>query len=244
MNIRCLRACAGQAAQKGICYIVGAAPVACLPIHPLPGDLLLAADGGAETCRQFGFLPDRIIGDLDSLDTDPQPERLIRLPVEKDETDTACAISYGTDLGFERFVICGGMGGERPDHTFANLVLIARLACGGMRGVLVGDRYAVTAIHNTGLTFDATMQGDLSVFAFGGDAQGVTLRGVKYPLEDDLLKAEIPLGVSNSFTGKEALVSVREGTLLLFFRNDRISPGEIIRLHDSQLCGLRGERQN
>ena len=44
---------------------------------------------------------------------------------------------------------------------------------------------------------------------------GVYERGLKYPLEDATLVKENPLGVSNEFTGKESMVSVKEGMLLL-----------------------------
>jgi thiamine pyrophosphokinase len=46
----------------------------------------------------------------------------------------------------------------------------------------------------------------------------VTLAGLKYPLSDAVLTCDMPLGVSNEFTGAPASVSVREGTLLVLWR--------------------------
>ena len=55
------------------------------------------------------------------------------------------------------------------------------------------------------------------MFCLGADAQGVNIRGLYYPLTDGTLTAGFPLGVSNHFTGQEAEVSVREGSLLLLW---------------------------
>ena len=62
---------------------------------------------------------------------------------------------------------------------------------------------------------DQTDSGYLSVFAYSKKAEGVTLRGLKYELEDAQLTDAFPLGVSNEFVGKESVVCVRDGSLLL-----------------------------
>ena len=54
----------------------------------------------------------------------------------------------------------------------------------------------------------------LSFFAYGGEAAGVTLQGVKYPLHEHLLTPDFPLGVSNEITGKSCKAAVKKGCLL------------------------------
>ena len=49
---------------------------------------------------------------------------------------------------------------------------------------------------------------------WGEKAEGVTLRGLKYELTDAVVTNSFPIGVSNEFIGKEAAVTVRNGTLL------------------------------
>ena len=49
----------------------------------------------------------------------------------------------------------------------------------------------------------------------GERAQGVTLKGLKYELTDALITNSFPVGVSNEFIGKEAEITVRDGTLLI-----------------------------
>ena len=63
------------------------------------------------------------------------------------------------------------------------------------------------------------MTGYLSVLCNSGTAEGVTLSGLKYPLEDYTLTGSFPLGVSNQFLGVEAAVSVEKGSLLLIWED-------------------------
>ena len=55
----------------------------------------------------------------------------------------------------------------------------------------------------------------ISVFAYGGDAYGVSERGLKYLLDEVTVKQEFPIGVSNEFIGEPAEVEVQRGILLL-----------------------------
>ena len=53
------------------------------------------------------------------------------------------------------------------------------------------------------------------IFSLNEKAHGVTIRGLKYELEDATLSNAMPVGVSNEFVGVESEVSVKDGTLLL-----------------------------
>ena len=97
----------------------------------------------------------------------------------------------------------------------ANFQTLAFLADRSCTGYLIGKTQAVTLLENATLTFPETATGYLSVFAYGGKAEGITLRGLHYPLENGSLTPNFPLGVSNQFTGEAATVSVKEGRLLV-----------------------------
>ena len=75
----------------------------------------------------------------------------------------------------------------------------------------------VFAVTDGSLLLPARRAGTLiSVFCHGDRAEGVTLRGLKYSLNEANLTAFHPLGVSNEFTGEAAEISVRHGTLIVF----------------------------
>jgi len=82
----------------------------------------------------------------------------------------------------------------------------------------VGDDVTLMLIKDTKMCFpaDFSQRGRrISVFAYGGDAYGVSERGLKYLLDEVTVKQEFPIGVSNEFIGKESRISVKNGTLLL-----------------------------
>ena len=194
------------------CVIFGAAEFDA-PAEPIaPGDYIIAADGGLEHVRTLGITPNEILGDFDSLGY--VPEGATVFPVEKDDTDTMLAVRRGLELGCRRFVIYGGLEGKRLDHTLANFQTLCYLAQHGGVGFLVGREWICCAIKDGGLGFPESAEGDFSVFCLGADAHGVTIRGLYYEAEDITLTSAFPLGVSNHFCGKQATVSVKDGTLL------------------------------
>ena len=180
-----------------------------------PGDYVIAADGGLSHCRRLGITPNEILGDFDSLGEIPEGASVF--PVEKDDTDAMLAAKRGLSLGFREFLFYGSLDGPRLDHTVANFQMLLYLAEHGARGTLVGIRQRVTLVQNGSLRFPAGMTGNISVFAMGGDAEGVTLRGLYYPLENGRLTPAFPLGVSNHFTGEAAEITVEKGNLLIIW---------------------------
>jgi len=182
--------------------------------EPISG-VCIAADGGLRHLEALGVTPDVILGDFDSLGYVPQDSKVF--PVEKDDTDAMLAIRHGLELGCTRFVLYGALEGPRLDHTVANFQTLRFLADRGARGYLVGKDTVVTVLKNGRLSLPALPEGIVSVFCLGEDAQGVTIKGLKYGLENGILSAGLPLGVSNHFVGKKAEIAVDSGSLLIFY---------------------------
>lgn len=197
------------------CFIFGAGSDWGLVAQPAPGDYVIAADGGYVTCQKYGITPDLLLGDFDSLETVPDFEKIIRVPVEKDDTDTFLAAKHAMEKGCRTFHIYGGTGG-RLDHTLANLQLLVWLSMREARGFLYDQNFVYTAVTNGSVTISQEKPwGLLSVFCMGRDARGVTETGVQYPVSDMTLTAEFPLGVSNHILEPQAVVSVADGSLVV-----------------------------
>ena len=180
----------------------------------LPDDYIIAADGGFSHVQSLGCKPDCILGDFDSLGFVPEGAQVF--PVEKDDTDAMLAVRHGLSLGYKEFVFYGALEGARLDHTISNYQTLLYLVSQGAHGTLVGQHQSVTTVTDR-LVFPQGMDGTVSVFAVGGDAQGVTLRGLKYNVENVTLTPAFPLGVSNHFTGNTASIAVKSGTLLVVY---------------------------
>ena len=199
-----------------VCYIIGAAPFdAETFLFPREDDYVICADGGYEHLNALGIVPDVIIGDFDSgEDKGEFPCEVIRLRPEKDDTDTISAVKVALARGWKVFCLYGVLGG-RLDHTFANIQLLSFLLENGAAGTLYNRENTVTLLENNKLVLPKNDEMYLSVFSFSVCCKGVTLRGVKYPLEDAVLTSAFPLGVSNEIVSDYAEVSVTEGKLLV-----------------------------
>lgn len=181
---------------------------------PQEGDLIIAADAGYENCRRAGLEPHLLLGDFDSMKLPQTEVPVLRLPVEKDDTDTLAAVKAALEQGCEEVFIYGGTGGKRLDHTLANLHTLLYLRRRGARGYLYDDDFLWTVMENETLTIRREVEwGIVSVFPLCERAEGVDERGFQYPLENAVLTAEYPLGVSNHILEDTATITVRKGAL-------------------------------
>ncbi len=197
----------------GTCYIVGAGDFYS-GFEKRACDLVIAADGGYDALAARGIPCDLLIGDMDSISNVPKDCQMLRVPVEKDETDMYLAYLEGVRRGYSDFVIFGGVGG-RIDHTFANysLLICAKKKRHSIK--LVDRDFDIFAIFNERLEILEKRGMPLSVFAFSGEALGVSISGCKYNAQNVTLSPDFPLGVSNTVTNDNATVEVKDGALLL-----------------------------
>lgn len=202
--------------KERICYVVGAGENYGLDFHPARGDFVIAADAGLCYLEKQGIRADLVIGDFDTLKYVPKYPNTIVLSAQKDDTDTFAAVREGIGESYISFHIYCGTGG-RIDHTMANLQMLAYLSENNMRGFLFDNGSVITAITNNRLCFEKIPSGYVSVFSGSAKAEGVTLCGLKYELNNATLTNTFPIGVSNEFINKESSISVKSGTLFIVF---------------------------
>lgn len=160
------------------CFIYAAGTFYGLREPPRKGDLQIAADAGLLLCERLGVKPDLVLGDFDSMDASEAPPDCIRVPVEKDDTDTMLALREGLRRGCDTFYLYGATGGARLDHTLANLQSLAFLLRHGARGYLYDQNFVYTAIENETLTLTREVEwGIVSLFSMGDRAEHITLEG-------------------------------------------------------------------
>lgn len=195
-----------------ICCIVAAGPS---EIYIPNGAFIIAADAGIKKLEDRGVIPDLIIGDFDSLGQKPTGENVLTFPIEKDDTDTMLALKEAIKRGFVTVYISGGVGGEL-DHTVANLQALLYARKNGISAFLTDGITTATVVSDS-ITFGKENTGRCSVFAFGGEAKGVTISGLKYEASGITLSPSFPLGVSNCFIGQQSSISVKNGYLLVIY---------------------------
>lgn len=209
--------------MTGKCFVIGAGDLTMGELTVTEDDYVIAVDGGLSYCGILNVEPDIIIGDFDSLSEgelaalatlkEEIPERIITLPCEKDDTDMLAALKHGLSLGYRDFRIYGGTGG-RFDHTLANIQCLLFLKNRGATGYLVDGTGMMFVLQNEAVHLNRSLEGVLSLFSLGKEADGVTIENMKYPVKDYRMTNDFPVGISNEFIGEEAVISVENGELV------------------------------
>ncbi len=198
-----------------ICYLVGAGNFN-HKFKPLPGDLVIGADGGYDHLKKNNIRCDLLIGDFDSIKEIPKDIEHIRHPERKDETDMYLAYVEGLSRGYTHFMIFGGTGGS-DDHAFANYCLLTQIVADGYKCMLKSDTGWLYAVKNNIIHLKKHKAGKrISIFAFGGVANGVSISGCEYSADNLTLTPSFPLGVSNKVASDDGVtIGVKDGLLLI-----------------------------
>lgn len=204
------------------CYIVGGGDFDGFFDKKNKGDLIIAADKGYEHLKKVGLVPDIIVGDFDS-SKEPDFKEKIKLKPEKDMTDTYAAVEIGIEKGYKNFVIYGGLGG-RVSHTMANISLAHEFKNKGIDIKLKSKKILIFIIKDKlSCKFDKSKENYfVSIFSLSEIAKKVTIKGLKYELEDYDLANSMQLGVSNETISKDYEISLKEGQLLIIYENKNL----------------------
>lgn len=184
------------------------------------GDLVIGVDGGIKVLHRARIQADLGVGDWDSLVS----RKLLRaistltLPRRKDRSDLYYALEVARLMGC-RSVQCTGVTQGRMDHHLASLYDLAEAADKpGFNEVSAEDpdaRYRFLAAGGVRRWQGRVRKGArISVLPLGGEARGVTYRGLEYPLRNATLPAS-SLGLSNRASAAQVEVGLRAGKLVI-----------------------------
>lgn len=210
--------------NKGNCILIGAGDLTISEIPVGEMDLCIAVDGGYEYCKLLGINPDYILGDFDSISekqaesvaeiSKTEEDKVIVLPVEKDDTDMLAAIKLGLAEGYQSFRIYGGMGG-RLEHTIANIQCLLYLKEHNAVGYLMDGTGMILVAKEEEISFQDSLEGYMSLFSLG-DKANVSIENMKYLLKEQEVTNNFPVGISNEFIyGYKGKVVVHSGSVVI-----------------------------
>ena len=214
----------GTHMNKGNCILIGAGDLTISEIPVGENDICIAVDGGYEYCKLLEIEPDYILGDFDSISekeaegvakiAKTQEDKVIILPVEKDDTDMLAALKLGLSEGYHSFRIYGGMGG-RVEHTIANIQCLLYLKEHNAVGYLMDGTGMILVAKDEEISFQESLEGYMSMFSMGEEAT-VSIENMKYSLEEKVITNSFPIGISNEFIyGKKGKVTVHKGAVMM-----------------------------
>ena len=141
---------------------------------------IICCDGSAENLVLAGYIPDAIVGDMDSLTEDLKNRFADRLfPDESQSTnDLTKAIGWCREMNYTDIVIVGATG-KREDHTIGNISLLADYA----------EKMNVKMVTDTGIFIPflksckvlSFQSQQVSLFSIDPETE-ITSTGLKYPL--------------------------------------------------------------
>lgn len=190
--------------------------------------LLLAADRGLDFFLETGLVPDIVDGDFDSLSGAGKAylesldhTEIVRLNPEKDDTDTQSTLNLAIRRGAKNILILGATGG-RLDHFIGNMGLLGYGRQKGVNVILADAQNYICLVENGYIIRKDSQFGKyISFFAAGETVEGLTLKGVKYPLDHYRLTTDnCGRTVSNESQEEKAKVLYEKGSLLMIMSRD------------------------
>jgi thiamine pyrophosphokinase len=206
------------------------------PPHPnvrqhLPTDaFVIAADSGYAHAIAMGFVPNELVGDMDSISavdlTDARDSNVLitEYPTDKDLSDTEIAIASAIARNSTHITVVSG-GGDRFDHVLAMAHSLATCALTIDTTLFIGTARVSYVTYAKEFQINVLPGHIISLIPLGGNAV-VTTTGLQWELNNDTLQSFASRGVSNIAMSESITISVTDGSLAVvepFFLN----PGDI-----------------
>ncbi|MDO5410149.1 MAG: thiamine diphosphokinase [Lachnospiraceae bacterium] len=190
-------------------------------------NMIIAVDGGLSSARKLNIHPDYCVGDFDSVCQEDyqyfkkQPDIVWEThPPEKNETDTELAFHLALKQGAESLHVFGASG-TRMDHTLASISLLQIPLEAGAECWLIDGHNRITMIDSRKVLKKEEAFGKyVSLIPYTEAVTGVTLRGMKYPLDEYTFIQGNSLGVSNEIAQDEAVITIGKGKMILIESKD------------------------
>ncbi len=185
------------------------------------GDIKIAADGGYKNALRLGVKVDILLGDFDSIGEHKTNEdvEIIKVPAEKDFTDTQLAVETAIERGADEIVIVGGLSG-RLDHTMSNISILEDLSTRRVHAIIADGNNRIRFINSTSTLIAKSGYKYVSILLASDKAKGVSAEGCKYPLKNAKLQRNVQYAISNEIDGNCALISVRKGAIYIVESKD------------------------
>lgn len=183
-------------------------------------DIVVAADGAANSLKDLEVIPDIIIGDMDSIDEhvysyyENRNVAMMKYPVKKDKTDTELAIDELGRKGYKDALMMGFSGG-RIDHMLGNLGMCSYAAEVGINLTLRDENTAIFLVRKGKTVIKAARKSIISFISYGGPVQIKKLTGFEYPLEDYCLMPGSTRCISNTADQDDPKVEIESGSALV-----------------------------
>ena len=184
------------------------------------GDLVVCADSGYKNAVAMGVRVDILVGDFDSMSDIPDGKfELVRVPVEKDQTDTQLAVDIALERGADEIIIVCSTSG-RVDHAISAMAILEYLYEKKVSAFLVNGQNRIRFVRDSGTIIIRSAYKYFSVVTLDPIAKKVSIEGGKYPLVKKDIKRGFQFAVSNEIVKNAALITVKKGSVYIIESRD------------------------
>jgi len=178
-------------------------------------DYFICADGGANTAARFGYTPNLIIGDLDSIEKQTLmvfSKVEVKKLKDQNSTDLEKALKAAIQKKCEEIIVLGATGG-RLDHAIGNLSALAKFS-NKTQITFIDDIGIFTAVNHS-IEFDLPIGTVISLLPLSR-CEGIVTKGLKWNLKNESLELSIRESTSNAVVTSPVSIKVKKGSLITF----------------------------
>lgn len=144
---------------------------------------IICADGGANSAKKLGIIPDYIIGDLDSLEANnfkyfKSKSTIIQIKRQND-TDVEKCLKFAIKKKFDEVILLG-VTGDRLDHTICNLGIVIKFF--NKIKIYISAENSFLSAHDKTVRLKSKINETISLYAFNKKTF-ITSEGLQYPLQ-------------------------------------------------------------
>lgn len=187
----------------------------------IEGDIVVCCDGGYDKSDRC----DVLIGDMDSIrslvaekELNAKGIEVINLDRDKDFTDGEAGLNYLIDKGVKEIVIYG-LDGGRLDHIIGNIGLMSFALENGAKSVVAKCNNFTAYMLDKPTEINVEIDTTISISPFTDYVHIIKTKGLKYAINDGVLKKNSSLSYSNLSTEKVVAIGVERGQCLVIVNN-------------------------
>lgn len=187
----------------------------------IEGDIVVCCDGGFDKSDRC----DVLIGDMDSIrslvaekELNAKGIEVVNLDRDKDFTDGEAGLNYLLDKGVKDITIYG-LDGGRLDHIIGNIGLMSYALEKGANSVVARCNNFTAYMLDKPAEINVEIGTTISISPFTDYVHIIKTKGLKYAINDGVLKKNSSLSYSNLSTEKVVAIGVERGQCLVIVNN-------------------------
>jgi thiamine pyrophosphokinase len=176
---------------------------------------IVCCDGSVGSLLKAGYIPDAIVGDMDSISVEMADMYRDRIFCDgnQDTNDLTKAVNWCSERGYSDIIIVGATG-KREDHTIGNISLLTEYSK-YVKAFMVTDTGFLLPLLNSSKVISLPGQ-QVSIFSIDPETE-ISSEGLRYPLERKKIK-NWWVATLNEALGDSFILEFTNGRVIVYLK--------------------------